>query len=335
MDFNPMTFMNDFSVISKYRSELMGVATLFVMLFHFRANMAEAPLDFLSSIGYGGVDIFLFLSGFGLFCGYKNNKKLKFFYYKRFIRIYPIYLFIIVVSSLLKGECNVVNILIESLGIGYFLPFLSCPFYDWYVPTILVLYAIFPVIYFFLEKNVLKYGFIMISMGLLMTFFLIFIQKGTIILTTSRIPIFIIGCMFGYGYVKNNHLKNIPLLICMSLITILIEIILVNHYDNDFLWRNAIYWLPFIIIVPGLCLFLSYCFYFFAIGKSNIFKWIGKLSYEAYLIHVLFLGVYREWCVDFIQGSVVRLWLAFLIFCVIVFVISFFIHKMYRKLIII
>ena len=51
-------------LLSTYRSELMGIATIWVMLFHFKANMNSAPMDLLSSIGYGGVDIFLFLSGF-------------------------------------------------------------------------------------------------------------------------------------------------------------------------------------------------------------------------------------------------------------------------------
>ena len=52
-----------YSALSKYRSELMGFAMLSVMLFH--AFDLDLRLDFfnwLRSVGFGGVDIFILLS---------------------------------------------------------------------------------------------------------------------------------------------------------------------------------------------------------------------------------------------------------------------------------
>ena len=111
------------NLISKFRLELMGFATIWVMLFHFRANMEIAPIDWLSSVGYGGVDIFLYLSGFGLYYGYSKNENRRIFYIRRFMRIYPIYLIIIVVDTFLRQQINIVDILLKSIGIGYFFPF--------------------------------------------------------------------------------------------------------------------------------------------------------------------------------------------------------------------
>lgn len=44
----------------------MGIATIMVLAFHFRDCFSQAPLDYIARVGYGGVDIFLFLSGLGL-----------------------------------------------------------------------------------------------------------------------------------------------------------------------------------------------------------------------------------------------------------------------------
>ena len=51
--------------ISRYRGELMGAAMLFIMLFH--VELARSDLFFgLRRMGNIGVDMFLFLSGVGL-----------------------------------------------------------------------------------------------------------------------------------------------------------------------------------------------------------------------------------------------------------------------------
>lgn len=128
------------------------------MLFHFKSELHDAPLYYFSSIGYGGVDIFLFLSGFGLLCGFDKNNRIKRFYLKRFIRIYPIYLFIIIVASILAQEYNPILIFVKSLGIGYYLQFITNDnWYEWYIPTILLFYLLFLLIYKKSKISVLKW----------------------------------------------------------------------------------------------------------------------------------------------------------------------------------
>ena len=56
-----------YSLLSKYRSELMGVAMLWVMFFHaFDLNMGHPLLEWFRAAGFGGVDIFILLSSMGL-----------------------------------------------------------------------------------------------------------------------------------------------------------------------------------------------------------------------------------------------------------------------------
>ena len=55
----------ELSNISRYRAEQMGAAMLFVILFHVALDRGD-PFYGLRRCGNVGVDIFLFLSGVGL-----------------------------------------------------------------------------------------------------------------------------------------------------------------------------------------------------------------------------------------------------------------------------
>lgn len=63
--------MNGFNLnlISKYRAELMGVSTLLILICHAAGNDVFMPswLMYVVAQGQLGVDIFLFLSGMGLY----------------------------------------------------------------------------------------------------------------------------------------------------------------------------------------------------------------------------------------------------------------------------
>lgn len=78
----------NFTLISKYRSALMGVAILLIIIHHL------AEKNTILRIGYVGVDIFLFVSGLGLVFAWKKLPDIKVFYKRRFLRVYPTWLLI-------------------------------------------------------------------------------------------------------------------------------------------------------------------------------------------------------------------------------------------------
>lgn len=86
--------------VSVFRSELMGVAILWIMLFHSKMFPPIAQHNYIgNSIVYqlildggSGVDIFLFLSGMGIYFSWEKNQNLLSFYKKRVIRILPTYI---------------------------------------------------------------------------------------------------------------------------------------------------------------------------------------------------------------------------------------------------
>ena len=77
--------------ISRYRGELMGAAMLFIMLFH--VSLPRNDLFFgLRRMGNIGVDMFLFLSGIGLWFSWMKKPSARHFFTKRYLRIYPAWL---------------------------------------------------------------------------------------------------------------------------------------------------------------------------------------------------------------------------------------------------
>ena len=88
--------------ISRYRGELMGAAMLFVLLFHIPLSRHD-PFFGLRRCGNVGVDMFLFLSGVGLWFSWVKQREalavgmkdaLRHFFKNRYRRVYPAWLII-------------------------------------------------------------------------------------------------------------------------------------------------------------------------------------------------------------------------------------------------
>lgn len=77
--------------ISRFRGELMGLAMLFIILFHVWVRRDD-PFYGLHRCGNVGVDMFLFLSGVGLWFAWTRHPDTRLFYARRFARIFPAWL---------------------------------------------------------------------------------------------------------------------------------------------------------------------------------------------------------------------------------------------------
>ena len=98
-----------YSVLSKYRSELMGAAMLWVMLFHAADLTFPIPgLDLFRAAGFGGVDIFILLSAMGLSLSLSRlEQEYGAFLARRARRILPAYFVVMVPYTLfliLRGQ---------------------------------------------------------------------------------------------------------------------------------------------------------------------------------------------------------------------------------------
>ena len=136
----------------QYRSYLMGFAIMWVILFHsgmFPSFYHIKDVYFLSLLfgnGYLGVDIFIFLSVFGLCHSYCGNT-MKTFYLHRFRRLFPMYWIYLAIMAVffpmvIKGQ-TLKFFLLQSTGGASFLK----DRIEWYIPFLILIYLTFPFLY--------------------------------------------------------------------------------------------------------------------------------------------------------------------------------------------
>lgn len=291
---------NNILLLSKHRSALMGVAILWIMLYHIPAKGGIPIITQILEVGYGGVDIFLFLSGFGLFFSLSNkDTTLPQYYKKRFLRILPEFWIFLIVDYVATMDFNMASLgelLYKATTIGYWIP--GTPYDLWYVSCILFFYLIFPFYFRAFESKGISAPVIAILLGfiLILVYAIIMVAKfdnknvgGLIILTVSRIPIFFIGSVFGYFAKYNVNIFKVRMIRVISMILFFLAIIslfiFVNYFQN-YLWTCSLYWLPYIVITPVLCIILAWLFDRFPNIINRVFTKVGSISFELYVMHI-------------------------------------------------
>lgn len=294
-----MKHINELNLLSKFRSEIMGIAILWVFIFHiypYESNFKYDILKIISYFGYAGVDIFLFVSGFGLYYGYSKYVTKQDFYRKRFIRIIPTYLIFILLTLVLSNDYRIKTFLSLFCNIGWYLPRSGLPYYNWYMSIIMLIYIAFPFYMKLFNRNPLRTTIYISALALITTFLLALFGSTNTAISTTRIPIFAIGTYFGY-LLKNEHSINIRsryIILVAGLIMILTILLIIKPwpYLSDLksviIWDYGFYWIPFIIIIPGLLLSVVTVLDFISkrVPYFNVsFKFLGTISLEIYLIH--------------------------------------------------
>ena len=133
--------------LSKYRSELMGVAMIWVMLFHaWLLDLRLPVLKKLRELGFGGVDIFLFLSALGLAMSLaRREQPYGTFVQRRFSRVLPAYYLVVPLYALWQWWTGAIPL----STVGWDLTLLAYwvraeGAFNWYIPALLVFYLLTP-----------------------------------------------------------------------------------------------------------------------------------------------------------------------------------------------
>lgn len=315
--------MNNYiTLLSKHRSAIMGFAILWVMSFHLRVSVDFIPFMMLRKIGYGGVDIFLFLSGFGLYysCSKENfNKRL--YYKNRFKRILPEFWIVLVVVFILQRDfsCQSFYTLIccaSTLGLWVWG---KIPYVLWYISCILLFYAIYPQYYSLFKKYGIIVPLLCIGGGFVImvsyALFCIFFHDienvgGEAVYAYARIPIFFLGSIFGWlakndGKITLNNTQKIFALVTVLLLFIA-SVGVAKIYPSNILRVCSLFFIPFIIVTPVLCIILAVLFNKINI-MDKIFAYIGSLSLELYMCHVYIFKQFHYFVDNYGQNTAICL----------------------------
>lgn len=273
----------DFSLISKFRSELMGVAAIGILICHAGANkVVLGPLLPIFNMGQLGNALFFMLSGFGLYFSLSKTESnivsiLK-WYKRRLIRILvpyflwciPFFLYQLVVYP-------------DTNWWDWLYVFSLLSYWDgsggvaWFLSVLVALYVISPFLYkvLFFKKRVVAITAVFVTFSLF-AYFLIPPQINiTIRLICSNIPnilAFVLGMVFGYFSHKDTQIKVIWFIVS-GLMAIALYYVNKGHQESHMFHLGTC-----LLALPVLC------FLFRNISHDfKVLRWIGRISLESYL----------------------------------------------------
>lgn len=302
------TAIFNFSLLSKYRAELMGISILGIMLAHIcEWSDVQNPIivkliDSFSRLSH--TDGFLFLSGLGLYYSLskeitpppqlqidvKSWRVIRSYFLRRFWRLVVPFLLISFPFYFIKDiaqDVDVVRYLLDQSSLYFW-------FHGnngmWYISVSILLYALFPIIYK-IENNNLR-GLLTLLFASIAALALIrYMFPDYYIMTRlglPKIPVFIVGCYYGYLAKEGRHVDFLKYMLLLLALTSMM--LLCKKHDDLFFsgfYEAAIR----LITLPCCCLVLLLMSKYKCLSKVNdIFKWLGKYSLELFILHMFLYG---------------------------------------------
>ena len=302
----------NYRMLSKYRTELMGVAMLWVMFFHASdLNMGHEALEWIRAAGFGGVDIFILLSAMGLALSLsKKEVEYSAFMARRAERILPAYYTVVIPYTVFliiyKGVAK--SALVWNTTLLYYWMRSSGAF-NWYVAGIMTFYAVTPFCFRKLrsaKNRELTVG-VVVAVSLLIC--QLFVQEGYwyIMDVAYRVPVFFLGLLLGF-YVKEDRplgKKDILFWLCW--------LGLGGGYLTGYVFGAK----PLILPLCHLFLFTTVpmCFVLCLLFDKLLLDWlrrflrlVGENSLEIYLLNVSVFFHTELWRKIFAFGPTNRLY---------------------------
>ncbi len=296
--------------IPRFRNELFGFSIITIIIFHFFEDVVNSgtttpftgAAEFYLSVFYSmGVDIFLFLSGMGLFYSMSKPGGAIPFLKRRISRILPAYALIggigWFILDLVVGKKSFLVFLSDFTTVSFWTEGVVLV---WYISFIMVMYLLFPLIYKMLTlknralSNALTVILILCVIGGSAALSFINYQVyDNLEIALWRIIIFVIGAWFGRT-VFNGEKLTYEFYLLVSLSLVFIALTYVTSLNKDFLWgifglrlQSVFYPVLIIIIATGIISLFD--------GKAinKALRRLGEISLELYLSHVMVRAIFK------------------------------------------
>lgn len=276
--------------INKYRPQIMGFAALWIFLLHEWQLLSpewSPPYyveRFIKDIGFIGVDMFLLLSGMGL--SYAVQKySLKEFYTRRYVRL----IFPVLVAGILR-------IFISQWPLGYFVKCIcgytfftgNVTAFIWYIYAIACFYLLFPLYWCFFSKTGNKYLFF--GAALIIWYVTVLLLKNvlsdTAWLVMNRVPVFLLGALFGWMAQNDKTLPDRKSIVLFSVFVLIAGLVLeyiCSVYGTKLLVPMPTVFLPALMV--GVSLVFLIAAVFEKCGREGkVLKFFGGISLELYCL---------------------------------------------------
>lgn len=299
---------------TKFLTGLRGYAALAVFMVHSSLvlNGTNPRISNILNFGKYGVVVFFVLSAFTIYMSISKSQQFSFkkYFTRRFLRIYPLYMIMILFGSLLGGIAFYNNIFEVNTGITSLLNHLSfanlinLPYrnnvlgVEWTITVEVFFYILIPIIWLILKKD----KRLLLPLGLIST-------------GITLIPIILLPYNAGQGDVNNFTLWMVEIYFLTYLIRIILYIIW--EKTKVMKWNNAwlIFWIGILFLyqlvisheyitnvimvsiwTAGLILILrSRTNLMRSLFENKAIEHIGLISYSFYLIHFLVLGFVSQY----------------------------------------
>ena len=277
--------------VSRYREELKGIAILWVVFFHALIPCTGILYD-IQKIGYGGVDIFFFLMGFGLYHSLERNDNVGAYWKRRMARILPAYLPLILCWMLVMfPQYHLSTVQAIRSGMGNLLLFgywFSVPkTFNWYIGGLSLFLLLAPLFHGLLSasRKPLRTLALLLFASVGLGFCCVGLDQYMAI---SRLPVFLLGMAFAMPELPAfSHAGKRVLYPAAFGVGLFVLLLCFDRYREG-LSTYAMYWHPFVLITPPLCIGSAYLFHK---GEkiSGLFaplRLFGKASFEIYLLNI-------------------------------------------------
>lgn len=294
-----MDLKNNWGTFSRERNAIYGISIISIIIFHFFEDLLRdtssgclyyARRIYNRIVGSVGVEIFLFLSGMGLYFSLKKEPNNFRYIKKRISRIFPAYL------AVSLPYWFITDIVIKRAGVSNFLADISfISFFTngnrtfWYVLFIAVAYIVYPFVYKLLNSRIVSaIQFVILLITAMAVQCIPRLTTPTLYsnieIFLCRFLVFFIGCWAGPEIYKNAVISQEEktgfyfgaILMFCSFIPVLKSII--EKIGYRFLmcfWSSFLLYFLVIKILPQI-----------PSAVIVFLEKVGKLSYELYLTHV-------------------------------------------------
>lgn len=298
-------------------TSLKGLSIIIIIIHHIIQKNTDFILLFpFLNFGCIGVSMFFLLSGYGLTVSYKNKKTyMNRFLIKKFFKLYSpflvIYILFLAISILNRNNISFKLIIFNLLTMSYPTQIM------WYLKIQLLMYIIFYFIYKTKLEDYKKAIFILIFI-----FIYIFIAKiiKLELYWYNTAIFFPLGILLAeYKEKVLNLLKNYLKILLISSILIFLGIVIFRFMFGN-IGKTSI--MDILTMIAFNIFILSICFIFNI--NSFFLKFMGKMSLELYLIHIILLSEMSIWHINSISS--------YILFFIIVIILSFILNKIQNKI---